>query len=302
MRALETVAIHVPPPSGPNRRHELREIPDQVLDTVGHGGTVAHILVALAAVTLLIFAAATWYSFRHPKASTPSTVVIAAVRAGALLATFAALAMVSHRAVAGTATDHHVLHWFVHHRSEWLTGPAIAITDAGSPVATIVLAFVIAGVLWWRRRTAIAPLIVIATLGLAGAASTIMKVVVRSERPPLALQLITETDPSFPSGHVTGTLALAGIVAVAIGTGRSPAVRRSLYWGVAAVTVVVAVTRLYLGVHWVTDVVGGALLGGSALILGSCALRLLDRGTIGEAQPVHIAGEQRLVQKAAIDH
>jgi undecaprenyl-diphosphatase len=87
--------------------------------------------------------------------------------------------------------------------------------------------------------------------------------------------LLLEVDPSYPSGHVTGTLALVGIVAVVIGRGRSPAIRAALAVAVVAATALVALTRLYLGVHWLTDVAGGSLLGGAAVLAGSAALAAL---------------------------
>jgi undecaprenyl-diphosphatase len=134
------------------------------------------------------------------------------------------------------------------------------------------LAGLAAVILWWRRslRTGI---VVVATLACAAGASTLTKAIVGAQRPPRATQLILEVDPSYPSGHVTGTLALMGIVAVVIGRGRSRAMRTALAVGVASMTLMVALTRLYLGVHWSIDVVGGSLLGCAAVLGGSAALR-----------------------------
>jgi membrane-associated phospholipid phosphatase len=109
--------------------------------------------------------------------------------------------------------------------------------------------------------------VALGTVGLASVVSTVTKVVVGSERPSAASQLLSETDHSFPSGHVTGTVALLGILAVVIGQrwGRTP----QLLGLTAVAGLIVAATRLYLGVHWLFDVVGGALLGSAAVLLGS---------------------------------
>jgi undecaprenyl-diphosphatase len=184
-----------------------------------------------------------------------------------LLAGFLGLALVAHSAHSGTALDHRVLDWFVAHRQIWLTTVAIVITDIGSPAAIVIFAFVAAALIWWRMRAMLTAVVVLGTVGLASVVSTVTKVVVGSERPPAATQLLAETDHSFPSGHVTGTVALLGILAVVIGHrwGRMP----QLLGLTAVAGLIVAVTRLYLGVHWLTDVVGGALLGSAAVLLGS---------------------------------
>ena len=191
--------------------------------------------------------------------------------AAAMLLVFVDLGVAAHVAAHGTAVDHSVLAWVIDHRRGWLTTLAIAITNAGSPVAMGMFAVVAAAVLW-RRGSPMDGLIVVATLGVASGLSALTKICVGAHRPPRAVQLLLEVDPSYPSGHVTGTLALCGIAAVACGRGRSLTVRTTLACGALVATVAVACTRLYLGVHWLTDVGGALLLGGAAVILGSVAL------------------------------
>lgn len=196
----------------------------------------------------------------------------AAVFAVLLALVLGGLAVVAHDTGSGTAVDHSVLMWMVGHRQRWVTALAMVVTDAGSPVAMTLLAFLAAGLLWWRLSSPRSGFVVIATLAAAAATSTLTKVVVGAHRPPQAVQLIVEVDPSFPSGHVTGTMALLGMVAVVIGRNRGTATRVALVCVVTTVTFLIAVTRLYLGVHWLTDVVGGALLGGVAVVLGTSCL------------------------------
>jgi membrane-associated phospholipid phosphatase len=192
-----------------------------------------------------------------------------AFSAAAVLVGFVGLAVVAHRAQHGTALDHSVLGWMIDHRRDWLTTVAIIITNAGSPVAVGLLAALVAALLWWHRRSPTSAVVVVATLAVATGLSTVTKVVVGAERPPSGVQLLSEVDPSFPSGHVTGTLALVGIVAFVVGRGRRLVVRVALASTVLVATAAVALTRLYLGVHWLTDIGGGLLLGGAAVLAGS---------------------------------
>ncbi|OCB53675.1 hypothetical protein A5722_23540 [Mycobacterium vulneris] len=196
-----------------------------------------------------------------------------------LLIGFAGVGIIAHTARAGTVVDHRVLDWFVAQRNAALTGIATLITDVGSPaaIAAIAAIAVVAAVLIWARtRAAGTAIAVVATVGLASAASTVSKALVGSHRPPAAVQLLTETDHSYPSGHVTGTAALLGILAIVVGTRTGQVV--GLLVCAAVATLVVAATRLYLGVHWLTDVTGGLLLGSAAVLLGWAFLaRSADR-------------------------
>lgn len=83
------------------------------------------------------------------------------------------------------------------------------------------------------------------------------------------------TDHSFPSGHVTGTGALIGIVVLLVAMQHNVTVKRLLMLVAVIVTVVVALTRLYLGVHWLTDVVAGGILATLAVTIGGTAFRTL---------------------------
>lgn len=88
-----------------------------------------------------------------------------------------------------------------------------------------------------------------------------------STRPrPLCLTLART-----PSGHVTGTAALFGMTALIVTVGRSRSVRAVAAAGAVGVVGIVAATRLYLGVHWLTDVVAGALLASLVVTIGAAS-------------------------------
>jgi undecaprenyl-diphosphatase len=80
---------------------------------------------------------------------------------------------------------------------------------------------------------------------------------------------------SYPSGHMMRTVLLYGLGAFVVRRLAPPGWRRTLAVVLAAVVVgLMALDRIYLGVHWQSDVVGGLLLGGAAL---AAAIAWLDR-------------------------
>jgi membrane-associated phospholipid phosphatase len=87
-----------------------------------------------------------------------------------------------------------------------------------------------------------------------------------------ASPLLSTGHHSFPSGHVAGIAALLGIIAACISVGRSRTVQAAATALVGAGVVIVAFSRLYLGVHWLSDVIGGSAPGRVFVILGTLAL------------------------------
>jgi undecaprenyl-diphosphatase len=108
---------------------------------------------------------------------------------------------------------------------------------------------------------------VTATVGLVGIGSTVGKQIITAAHPQFAPNVVAAH--TFPSGHVSAALSLMGIVAIALGA--KP--RHLLIWlGIAAVTAIVAATRIFLGVHWFSDTLGGVFLGCSAVFAGAALL------------------------------
>lgn len=184
-----------------------------------------------------------------------------------------------------TGADAPVTAWFVDHRSPRFDDLAVAVTTAGGPAETAALGLVVAVILVWRTKRYGPALVMLVTVASASMLCTIVKLSVGRERPPQSIQLMLETDFSFPSGHVTGTAALLSMLALIAGTRRSRAVRTIVLGIAVALTVAVACTRMYLGVHWLTDVCAGALLAACAVTVGGYALHRLDSGDVTESTP-----------------
>ena len=183
-----------------------------------------------------------------------------------------------------TRLDAATMSWFAAHQHSSLDWVAGVITDLGSPGATAAAGLLCGAVLSWQARSVIPGAVVVSTVGFAWAAETAMKAVVARPLTPVESQLLSASH-TFPSGHVTGTAALLGIIAVCVGIGRSRTDRACLAVCVIAGALVVAVARLYLGVHWLTDVIGGALLAGVFVSLGAAVM---------PSAPVHADHRQRI--------
>jgi membrane-associated phospholipid phosphatase len=209
-------------------------------------------------------------------------------------------AVVDHVADLGAPglADRDVWLWFVDHRA---FAPVTFVMKAVTVVADIpgmaVLAIIAAVLLWRRRRRPEAMIVLVATIGAALLIDGFKRLYGRV-RPPMAEQLMTETNPALPSGHALGSIVVLGVLAVVVVL----ATRHTLL-KVAAVAAAVlgvltiGVSRLYLGVHWLTDVVTGWFLGGAWLAVCVTTLCVVTRrrasvgqvraedAPVGRAQP-----------------
>jgi membrane-associated phospholipid phosphatase len=203
--------------------------------------------------------------------------------AASLLCWVALLGMVLTRQ--GLAEDDSpVLRWLVGHRSGSATTLLAAVSGTPLDAAAVLVAGGLAGVIAIRARSVWPALTLAASVGGAAVLAELVKVVVHRSRPPVATMLGTpETGSGFPSAHTLVLTALAGAAALVVwrATGSRPV--RGLAVTVAVVaSVVMGVSRLYLGDHWLTDVLAsyalaGALLAAVAVLTAPGAVR--DRWT-----------------------
>jgi undecaprenyl-diphosphatase len=121
-------------------------------------------------------------------------------------------------------------------------------------------------ILVWRRCRAVAIALVAATFARP-AFEFVMKEVVGRDRPDYN-RLVEGTGYSFPSGHPMAAVALWGMVPVVVGLFTR---RRAVWWASVVLAgfmiVIISASRVYLGVHWISDVIGG-LLFGAVFLLG----------------------------------
>jgi membrane-associated phospholipid phosphatase len=136
---------------------------------------------------------------------------------------------------------------------------------------TMIIAGVIVLVIEHRRipHRPAAGLLVLTLAGQAALANLIKWLVGRA-RPELE-QLSGSWGAAFPSGHATTAAATFAVVAMLLGRGRSRPVRAALAGTAAGAAGAVAASRVLLGVHWLTDVLAGLVLGWTWFALCSMA-------------------------------
>ena len=165
--------------------------------------------------------------------------------------------------------DQPVLDWLVAHRTTGWTSVLAAITFVTGPTVlpiVVGVACLVWGLVrreWWR------PLLLAGAMIASTLISLAVKGLVGRERPPADTMFVpgAETTASFPSGHTIGTATFL-LVAGYLVCSRNPSVARIVAWCVATVvgTALVALSRLYLGYHFLTDVVAAVAL--AVVVLG----------------------------------
>jgi membrane-associated phospholipid phosphatase len=213
---------------------------------------------------------------RRPARGGAVTLVVGLAVMGvmALLAAEVYDAVTEHEGVAGL--DRPVLNWFISIRTFDLNRAVTWFTALGSTRILTTLAALAALVLALIRRSW-TPILMI-SVALAGSAlmTTIGKAVVGRVRPPSTDAVAPfEHSFSFPSGHTLNTTVTAGIIAYLVAAHRprrGVLISSVLVAGLFAVAM--GLSRVYLGHHWLTDVLVAWALGLSWLALMITGLRL----------------------------
>jgi membrane-associated phospholipid phosphatase len=159
--------------------------------------------------------------------------------------------------------------------SAGLDRAARVVSGAGAPLGLALLAGAIVAGLALRRRFREAALVV--ATGLAEIGTGLLRLMSERPRPGEGLVRVAESGPgtSFPSGHAADAAALGVLLGHLVANW--PAPTRVLAWtGLGTFVLAQGVTRVYLGAHWPSDVLGGYLLG-AALGLGLGSLSRASR-------------------------
>ena len=174
------------------------------------------------------------------------------------------------------ALDHPVASFVAAHRTGALTAVMRAASTVGGPVvlgAVTVAAGVVLGIIWRSRWPVLVAGVTVAGNGVLTLA---LKQAVARPRPPLSGALAAADGYAFPSGHAATAAAAFGVLALLCSAPlRGWAARVAVWAGAAVLAALVGISRIYLGVHWATDVLGGWAFGAlwlAVVVTGSAVL------------------------------
>lgn len=181
----------------------------------------------------------------------------------ALLGT-AAFALLAEQVMEGATQrlDNSILLWMNEHANPRLDIVAMEVTSLGSGVVTWMIVLVSSVFLWTSRHRYSVLLLWVAVMG-GWALNSTLKAIFERPRPELFPWRVPHAgQSSFPSGHSMGAMVMYATLAYLVARLEStPAMRRLTFVFAAILVALIGASRMYLGVHYPSDVLGGFAIG-----------------------------------------
>ncbi len=176
-----------------------------------------------------------------------------------------------------TTLDTQVLQYLFAHRTITTTISFIDISELGSTIFVCGIALCVGILLMYRRKVLSATALALSVLG-SGAVALVIKEITHRARPDAAYQAYLETGFSFPSAHATLAAALYGfLIYLAYRMMPSGYPRTVVVFVCGLLIILISFSRLYIGVHYLSDVIGGLLLGGIFVWAASLLVRKFEQ-------------------------
>jgi membrane-associated phospholipid phosphatase len=160
-----------------------------------------------------------------------------------------------------TVLDAWLANWLHHHAAEPMTSVMLVITHWHSMVGSAIMALLLAAFFYVRKLHywLLAELFVVPGGMLL---NVLLKYVFQRERPSFDEPLLTLTTYSFPSGHTANAALLYGLIGCWLWMRyRRPRARAAIVGAACAMVALVAFSRMYLGVHYLSDVLAASAEG-----------------------------------------
>lgn len=181
--------------------------------------------------------------------------------------------------------DRAALLWLNERSTPWLDQAALEVTVMADTLVIVLVAVVAASLLWLLRERAHAWLVVVA-VGGAGAITPVLKATFDRPRPQVfeLRGAVAEHSAAYPSGHATMamvTLVTLAFIVHRLSPGRGASVAAALLAG--ATILLIGLSRLYLGLHFPSDVLAGFGVGFAWAVL--CAVTVQALRSPGPEEP-----------------
>lgn len=162
----------------------------------------------------------------------------------------------------------------------WLEETVRDVSALGSTFVLTFAVLVVAGFLWIVDAPQKAAFLIVA-VSLGTLLNRLLKLAVARPRPDIVEHATYVSNESFPSGHTSNSAIVYLVLGMMLARFEASYAAKVFVFGVCAVlTLMIGLSRIYLGVHWPTDVLAGWALGGTwALLCWYVLLRLQPPGT-----------------------
>jgi membrane-associated phospholipid phosphatase len=183
------------------------------------------------------------------------------------LAIGAAVTALAARIMATTQTgftqnvDARVVAWFAELRQPWLDRVMLEITTLGNGVVITMIIAIVSAFLWLTHHRWSVYLLLAGVLG-GQVVNYLLKAAFGRPRPDMVEPIAHVSTLSFPSGHAMSAIIAYGSVAFLVGRLEpTPALRRATWASAIIIILAIGVSRMYLGVHYPSDIAAGFIAG-----------------------------------------
>jgi undecaprenyl-diphosphatase len=215
--------------------------------------------------------------WRHLPDGVPSAIFLA-IGGAALLALLVVIGLLVAKVFVDDGLGHadaSFSRWFAAHRTpglNQLTHYTTLASDSITITALAVATVAITAIVWRRWRE---PMLVAVAVTGEVTIFLLVTLLVDRQRPPVPHLDDAPPTSSFPSGHVAAAICMYGALAIIANERASSALVRGLFLALAVlIPLAMALSRLYRGMHYLTDILGGVILGVTWLYLATRGIRL----------------------------
>jgi membrane-associated phospholipid phosphatase len=157
--------------------------------------------------------------------------------------------------------DSHVLHWFAERRTPLMDRLMLEVTTLGNGLVLFILVGTVSAFLWLTHHRWSVYLLIVGVVG-GQLLNNALKEIFARPRPDTVPGLAHVVTPSFPSGHAMTAIIAYGAVAYLVGRLEPTRAMRLTTWSLAAfIVLAIGLSRVYLGVHYPSDVIAGFVAG-----------------------------------------